>query len=106
MAGQKRRGRQITAEALDEKISKAQDKLVATKKAYDEAAQELRNLLEKRDAIRKDDLYNRLVKSAYRQIACRPLRHCFRCVGACHLPVQNRHQANCSACRQKRAQPR
>ena len=53
MAGQKRRGRQITAEALDEKISKAQDKLVATKKAYDEAAQELRNLLEKRDAIRR-----------------------------------------------------
>ena len=37
MAGQKRRGRQITAEALDEKISKAQDKLVATKKTYDEA---------------------------------------------------------------------
>ena len=65
MAGQKRRGRQITAEALDEKISKAQDKLVATKKTYDEAAQELRNLLEKRDAIRKDDLYNRLVSSKW-----------------------------------------
>ena len=46
MAGQKRRGRQVTSEALEEKISKAQDKLVATKKAYDEAAQELRNLLD------------------------------------------------------------
>lgn len=44
MRGQKRRGRQITAEALEEKISKAQDKLAITKKAYDEAAQELRNL--------------------------------------------------------------
>ncbi len=65
MAGQKRRGRQITAEALEEKISKAQDKLVATKTAYDEAAHELRNLLEKRDAIRKDDLYNRLVSSKW-----------------------------------------
>ena len=66
MAGQKRRGRQITAEALEDKISKAQDKLVATKKAYDEAAQELRNLLEKRDAIRKDELYNKLVNSKWK----------------------------------------
>ena len=65
MAGQKRRGRQITAEALEEKISKAQDKLVTTKNAYDEAAQELRNLLEKRDAIRKDELYNKLVNSKW-----------------------------------------
>ena len=65
MTGQKRRGRQITAEALEEKISKAQDKLVATKKAYDEAAQELRNLLDKRDAIRKDELYDKLVKSKW-----------------------------------------
>ena len=32
MAGQKRRGRQITAEALEEKFSKAQDKLVTTKR--------------------------------------------------------------------------
>lgn len=65
MTGQKRRGRQITAESLEEKISKAQDKLVATKKAYDEAAQELRNLLEKRDAIRKDELYKKLVNSKW-----------------------------------------
>ena len=65
MTEQKRRGRQITAEALEEKITKAQDKLVATKKAYDEAAQELRNLLEKRDAIRKDELYNKLVSSKW-----------------------------------------
>ena len=65
MAGQKRRGRQITAESLEEKISKAQDRLVTTKKAYDEAAQELRNLLEKRDAIRKDELYNKLVNSKW-----------------------------------------
>ena len=65
MAGQKRRGRQITTEALEEKISKAQDKLVATKKAYDVAAQELRDLLEKRDAFRKDELYNKLVNSKW-----------------------------------------
>jgi flagellar biosynthesis chaperone FliJ len=65
MRGQKRRGRQITAEALEEKISKAQDKLAITKKAYDEAAQELRNLLDKRDAIRKDELYNKLVGSRW-----------------------------------------
>ncbi len=65
MAGQKRRGRQITAEALEEKISKAQDRLVSTKKAYDEAAQELRNLLDKRDAIRKDELYDKLINSKW-----------------------------------------
>ena len=70
MTGQKRRGRQITSEALEEKISKAQDKLVATKKAYDTAAQELRDLLEKRDAIRRDELYNKLVNSkwSYEQV--------------------------------------
>ena len=65
MAGQKRRGRQISAESLEEKISKAQDKLVATKKAYDEATQDLRSLLEKRDAIRKDELYKKLVSSKW-----------------------------------------
>ena len=65
MAGQKRRGRQISAEALEEKISKAQDRLVSTKKAYDEAVQELRNLLEKRDAVRKNELYNILVSSKW-----------------------------------------
>ena len=65
MAGQKRRGRQITPEVLEEKITKAQDKLVATKKAYDEAAQELRGLMEKRDAVRKDELYNKLINSKW-----------------------------------------
>ncbi len=65
MAAQKRRGRQVTAEALEEKISKAQDKLVTTKRAYDAAAQELRDLLEKRDAIRKDELYNKLISSKW-----------------------------------------
>jgi len=65
MTGQKRRGRQITAESLEEKISKAQNKLVATKKAYDEAAQDLRDLLEKRDAIRKDELYDKLINSKW-----------------------------------------
>ncbi len=70
MTGQKRRGRQITAEALEEKISKAQDKLVTTKKAYDTAAQELRDLLEKRDAVRKNELYDKLIKSkwSYEQV--------------------------------------
>lgn len=70
MAGQKRRGRQITSDALEERILKAKNKLVTAKKAYDEAAQELRNLLEKRDAIRKDELYNKLINSkwSYEQV--------------------------------------
>lgn len=70
MAEQKRRGRQITSESLEEKISKAQDRLVSTKKAYDNAAQELRDLLEKRDALRKDELYSKLINSkwSYEQV--------------------------------------
>lgn len=65
MTTQQHRERQVKPEVLEEKISKAQDRLVATKKAYDEAAQELRNLLEKRDAIRKDELYNKLINSKW-----------------------------------------
>ncbi len=70
MATQKRRGRQVTPEALEEKISKAQNRLVTAKNAYDEAAQELRDLLDKRDGIRKDELYNKLINSkwSYEQV--------------------------------------
>ena len=43
---------------------------IAKKKAYDEAAQELRNLLEKRDAFRRDELYTKLDSSkwSYEQV--------------------------------------
>lgn len=68
MAG--RRGRQITAETIDAKITKAQEKVVAAKAAYDQAAEELKALINKREAIIKDDLYDRLIKSqwSYQQL--------------------------------------
>jgi len=40
---------------LDEKIEKAQDAVEKTKARYDAAVQELRALLEKKDAQRKQD---------------------------------------------------
>ena len=41
---------------LDEKIEKAQDAVEKTKDRYDAAVQELRALLEKKDAQRKQEL--------------------------------------------------
>ena len=41
---------------LDEKIEKAQDAVEKTKARYDAAVQELRALLEKKDAQRKQEL--------------------------------------------------
>jgi hypothetical protein len=41
---------------LDEKIEKAQDAVAKTKARYDAAVQELRALLEKKDAQRKQEL--------------------------------------------------
>lgn len=65
-----RRGRQVSAETIDAKITKAQEKVVLTKAAYDKAVEELKDLMNKREAIIKDDLYDRLVKSkwSYQQL--------------------------------------
>ena len=65
MAEKKRRGRHLSADVLEEKIAKAQDRLVAAKAAYEEAAHDLRDLLEKREAIRENELYDKLVKSKW-----------------------------------------
>ena len=66
----KRRGRQMTLESLEAKIEKAQERVVMTRKASEEAERELKELLEKRDAIRKDDLYRLFLDSkwTYEQI--------------------------------------
>lgn len=65
-----RKGRQVSMETLDAKIEKAQDRVVTTKAAYNQAVSELKELMDKRDAIRKNDLYDRFVKSkwSYEQI--------------------------------------
>ena len=56
------RTRKTSREALDEKIEKADD-VIAAKKRYDHATAVLKELLDKRDTIRKDEILSAIVKS-------------------------------------------
>ena len=49
--------------SIDEKIAAAQEQVVKAKARYDKAASELRRLIEKRDAMRKDELWDAVVAS-------------------------------------------
>ena len=54
----------VTAlQAVELKIVKAQDQVSKTKKAYDTAIANLSNLLDERDAIRRDELVKAIMKS-------------------------------------------
>ena len=54
----------VTAlQAVDMKIEKAQEQVSKTKKAYDTAIANLSNLLDERDAIRRDELVKAIMKS-------------------------------------------
>lgn len=55
--------RQMSKESLEAKIEKAQQNVSRTKKAYDAATDELKMLLDKRDAMRRDELMTAMVKS-------------------------------------------
>ncbi len=57
------RGRKVADESLEQQIEKAQDKVIRTKTAYDNAVESLQKLLDKKDAKQKDDLWNAVVKS-------------------------------------------
>ena len=48
---------------MEEQIEKAQEKVIKTKAAYDAAVESLQKLLDKRDAQRKDELWNAIIKS-------------------------------------------
>lgn len=48
---------------LEQQIEKAQEKVIKTKQAYDAAVDALQKLLDKRDAKRKEDLWNAIIKS-------------------------------------------
>ena len=50
--------------ALDEKIEKAQEAVGKTKARYDAAVKELRDLLEKKDAQRKQELLEAMENSS------------------------------------------
>ena len=55
--------RQISVEALEAKIEKAQQSVIRTKEAYDSATAELKKLLDKRDALKRDEIMAAVVKS-------------------------------------------
>ena len=57
------RGRKSTTETLEQQIEKAQEKVIRTKAVYNDAVASLQKLLDKRDAKRKDDLWNAFIKS-------------------------------------------
>ena len=50
-------------EALGQRIEKAQEQVSKTKKAYDAAIAVLSDLLDKRDALRRDELVKAIMKS-------------------------------------------
>lgn len=49
---------------VETKIAKAQDSVMKAKKKYDNALAELEKLLDKRDALRRDELVNAIMKSS------------------------------------------
>ena len=54
----------VTAlQAVDMKIEKAQEQVSKTKKAYDMAIANLSDLLDKRDALRREELVKAIMKS-------------------------------------------
>ena len=57
------RGRNSTTETLEQQIEKTQEKVIRTKAVYNDAVASLQKLLDKRDAKRKDDLWNAFIKS-------------------------------------------
>ena len=55
--------RMASMDALERKIEKAQEQVSKTKKQYDAAVAVLSDLLDKRDALRRDELVKAIMKS-------------------------------------------
>ena len=55
--------RMTSMEALERKIEKAQEQVSRTKKQYDAAIKTLSDLLDKRDALKRDELIKAIMKS-------------------------------------------
>ena len=55
--------RMTSMEALERKIEKVQEQISKTKKQYDAAVAALSDLLDKRDALRRDELVKAIMKS-------------------------------------------
>ena len=61
MARGRKRG--AVSATMEEQIQKAQEKVIKTKAAYDTAVESLQKLLDKRNAQRKDELWDAIIKS-------------------------------------------
>ena len=59
------RTRKTSKDALEEKIEKAEADVIAVKKKYDQATANLKELLDKRDAIRKEEILSAVVKNEW-----------------------------------------
>ena len=59
------RTRKTSKETLEEKIKKAEADVIAAKKKYDQATANLKELLDKRDAIRKEEILSAVVKNEW-----------------------------------------
>lgn len=55
--------RQMSLEALEAKIEKAQQNVIRAKSAYDSATDALKKLLDKRDAIKREQIMTAVVQS-------------------------------------------
>ncbi len=55
--------RMSSMEAMERKIEKAQEQVSKTKKQYDSAVAVLSDLLDKRDALRREELVKAIMKS-------------------------------------------
>ena len=62
--------RTVGLETLDQKIEKVQSDVIRAKKKYDLAVSTLKDLMDKRDALKRDELINAIMKSdkSYDQI--------------------------------------
>jgi antitoxin component HigA of HigAB toxin-antitoxin module len=56
--------RTIGMESLRQKIEKAQDKVIRTKAAYDEAVDELQKLLDKQTALQTEEIVKAIANSS------------------------------------------
>ncbi|HNO27003.1 MAG TPA: hypothetical protein PKK94_28750 [Leptospiraceae bacterium] len=55
--------RKMNLSTLEQKIEKAQQDVVKTKNAYNAATARLKELLDKRDALKKEEIYAAIEKS-------------------------------------------
>lgn len=55
--------RVMATDILEQKIEKAQERVKRTKKSYDEAVHELQKLLDKRTALRADEIMKAIANS-------------------------------------------